>query len=292
MSYSILGQNLHETADKAKDYFATNYGAKKFLCEQPINDLPLKPTWQATLTGGYVLCVDVRETPFSNSLYEFVTKCATGGIPVRLWVAVPQAAAGPTFNSELKHAHDAGVGVVQIADDGKGHEFHRPVPLSLFALKKTELKAVPSGQREDVKNAEATFLDGSPEQGCQAICQALELHTRAFAEHTYNQGWWKQPAGAKALTAAFFQKDPWAAMLEAMEDRLESSKVKATSPTFNKQMVIKTRGHTDWRNAVSHKPKNLKELQTRDARLRTMFETTRDLLLEWYAVGKKLKLVK
>src|SRR5579864_2329023 len=105
MSYSFLGQNLHETADRAKKHFADTYGAKKFKCEVEIDPhLPLKPTWQATLSGGYILCIEVRETPFSPSLYEFVTRCSQQGRAIRLWVAVPQGQAAPTFGAELRQA--------------------------------------------------------------------------------------------------------------------------------------------------------------------------------------------
>lgn len=291
MTYTLLGQNLHDTADRAKKYFSEQHGAKQFKCEQALEgDLPLKPTWQATMSGGYLLCVEVRETPFSTSLYEFVTKCASRGLPIRLWVALPQGAAAPTFNSELKQARDAGVGVVQIADDGSAHYFHRPVSLSLFGLKTTDLKTVPKGQRDEVKTAESTFLDGTPTQGCQAICQALEQVTREFAEHTFNQGWWKQPLGAKNLNAHFFQAKPWADVLEEMENRIDVGKVRAKSNSFSKHSIVKARGHTDWRNKVSHKPTTFQKLKERDAKLRTMFEATRDVLLEWYAIAKPLKL--
>lgn len=107
MNYKILGQNLHEIADLAKNHFAQQYGANKFKCEQPIEeDLPLRPTWQCTLDAGYCLCVEVRESPFSNSLYEFVSMCAARALPIKLWVALPKVAAAPSFNTELKQARD------------------------------------------------------------------------------------------------------------------------------------------------------------------------------------------
>lgn len=293
MSYVFLGQNLHGTADAAKRYFASEYGAVNFVCEAVLeDDLPLKPTWQATLPSGYTLCVEVRESPFSNTLYEFVMKCATRGMPVRLWVAMPHGTAAPTFNAELRQAHNAGVGVVQIAEDGAAHVFHRPVPLSLFALKKTDLARVPKTQREHVKTSESTFLDGTPDQGCQGICQALEHLTRDFSEFSFNEGWWRQPKGAKSMSSAFFQTKPWANVLEQLEDRLEISKVRGKAPTFSRQLIVRARGHTDWRNDVSHKPKTLRQLKDRDAKLRTMFEATRDLLVDWYAVARTLRLVR
>jgi|GEM_PF-3455050 len=292
MTYSLLGQNLYETADLAKKYFSQKYGAKNFKCESAINDLPLKPTWQATASKLYCLCIEVRDKPFSGSLYEFVTKCATKGIPVRLWVAMPQKKAGPNFNAELKQARETGIGVVQIAEDGTAHEFHRPVDLSLFALKKTDLKLVPANQREYVKSAEDTFLDGSPDAGCQEICQALEQITRKFAEETHRLGWWRHPPGGKALTTKFFQVDSWAKMLQTMEERLETAKAKSKCPSFTMQLVIRARGHTQWRNDVSHKPKTFKQLQSRDAKLRSMFEVTRDLLVDWYPIGRSFNLLK
>ncbi len=292
MSYQLLGQDLHETADRAKKFFSENYGATSFECEQPIyNDLPLKPTWQAKMKTGYQLCVNVQPSPFSPTLYEFVNKCAQRGLPIKLWVAVAQGAANATFSADLKQARDAGVGVVQLAEDGSGHEYHRAVPISLFALKKTDLKLVPKQKREEVKTAEATFLDGSPGPGCQSICQELEQVTRRVAEHSYNQGWWKSAAGAGALTAKFFGQDAWAQVLEEMEKRIDYVIMKTKSPNLSKQIIVRARAYTDWRNAVSHKPKTQLQLISRDAKLRTMFEATRDLLIEWYVIAKPLKLI-
>jgi hypothetical protein len=293
MTYTLLGQNLHETADRAKEYFSREHGAKKFRCEIAIaSDLPLKPTWQATLSGGYLLCVDVRETPFSVSLYEFVAKCASRGLPIRLWVALPPGTAAPAFNAELRQARESGVGVVQIFDDGTAHVFHRPVPLSLFGLKTTNPAEIPKAKRDEVKTAEATFLDGTPAQGCQAICQALEQVTRDFAEYTYHQGWWRTPANSQNHKAHFFQNSPWAKVLEELESRIDVNRVRSKSSQFSKHSIVKARGHTDWRNKVSHSPKTLQQLKERDAKLRTMFEATRDVLVEWYAIARPLKLVK
>lgn len=292
MTYQILGQNLHALADQAKEYFRNDHGASKFKCEAEVQaDLPLKPTWQATLPGGYLLCIEVRESPFSPTLYQFVGKCANAGLPVRLWVVIPKAAAIPSFASELKEAREFGVGVLQIAEDGTApYVFARPVASSLFGLKGTDLSKVPTKYRDEVKNAESTFREGSPDQGCQAICQALEQLTRKFAEHTYSKGLWRHPHGATAHTQKFFHNSAWAGVLEELEERLEIQKVKPKSPDFSKQAIVKARSHTDWRNAVSHKPRNFKELKVRDAKLRTMYEATRDTLVEWYRLTKPFKL--
>jgi hypothetical protein len=293
MTYAILGQNLYETADGARKFFSQMYGATHFSCEQVVEgDLPLKPTWQAKLATGYRLCVEVLEKPFTNSLYAFVTQCVARGLPVKLWVAVPKAAAGPSFNGELKAARDAGIGVVQISDPDTPHEFHRPVPLSLFGLKKTDFKRVPRGCRENLRVAENAFLDGSPSQGCQTVCQELEDVTRKVAEYTHSAGWWKQGAKGKGYRPRFFRTDSWAVMLEQWEQHADVGKIRQKCGSFSKQLIVRTRAHTEWRNAVSHKPRNLQQLKIRDARLRTMFESTRDLLVEWYDIAKPLKIVK
>ncbi len=287
MSYSFLGEDLHEVADSAKEWFQTHYAATHFLCEQEVDKaLPLKPTWQARMKTGYTLCLNVQPTPFSPTLHEFVTKCASKGLPIKLWVAVGSAASKESFGAELKQAHGIGIGVLQALPGEEPHEYHRPVPLSLFGLSRSDPKGVPAKRRETIKSAEDTFLGGSPDQGCQAICQELESITRVVAQHTYDKGWWRTPKGSAALKARFFTTDSWANLLREFETRVEVGKVRAKADAFDIHEVVRARAFTDWRNQVSHKPKSLEELKKRDKKLRTMFEATRDLLLDWYTIAR------
>jgi hypothetical protein len=290
MSYQYLGQDLHETADKAKKYFKDNYGAKSFLCEQEIvKDLGLRPTWQAQQSDGYLIALNVQPQPFSPTLHEFVNKCAKDAMPLKLWVVVPRRPANTTFNQDLRNAHEMGVGVIDFPDVGAPHIFHRPVPISLFALGKIDPKTFPAIYRPSIKAAEDTFLDGDPGQGCQTICQELEDLTRKCASVSYQRGWfqggWAPPSGQ-----AFFDTGSWANLLREFENRIDIASIRGTCPLFDKQLIVIARGHTDWRNSVSHKPKNLKELKKRDPKLRTMFETTRNLLIDWANATKPLKL--
>lgn len=288
MTYTILGQDLHEVADRARKHFANTYGATKFVCEEDLQaDLPLRPTWQADLKNKYRLCIDVRASPFSSSLYAFVAQCVQRGAPVKLWVAVPHGGASAT--AELKDARDAGVGVVEFRDDGSVYELHKPVPLSLYALKKTDLGAVPKYKREEIKGAEDTFLAGDPVSGCQSMCQELEWVTRKFGEYSYNSGWWKQANPPRKLPISFFRTKAWATMLAALEERIDEPTARKKCAQFEIQAVVRARGHTDLRNSVSHKPKNSRELQRRDARLRTMYESTRDLVIDWHTIVKPLR---
>lgn len=289
MSYSLLGQDLHETADSARAWLTRLYGARGPKCEQQVTkDLPLRPTWQATAPTGYILCVNVQPSPFSQTLHEFVNLAMQRGLPIKLWVAVPADSTKESFASELKQARQAGIGVVQFSDGSLPHEYHRAVATSLFALSRTELSKIPKAAREMFKNAEETFLGGDPSHGCQSICQDIEALSRLVAAETYRLGLWKSPHGSAVLKSRFFTSDSWATMLGAFEQRADEPAIKRKCQPFRKQLIVRTRAFTDWRNSVSHKPKGMAELKKRDSRLRTMFEATRDLLVDWCHCARPL----
>ena len=292
MSYNLLGHDLYEVADRAKEWFVETYGAKRFRREKDIASLPLRPTWQASLRGNHTLCLNVQSSPFSPTLHAFVNAASQRGLPIKLWVAVSDTSPKDSFAAELRQAREAGVGVLQISTDGNVHVFHHPVSLSLYGISRTTLGDVPRARREIFKNAEDTFLNGAPDQGCQAICQELEDFTRRAAEVTHSRGWWTQLAGGAALQATFFRTGAWATMLQTMEGRANVTQIQTRCPEFDRQLIIRTRAFTDWRNRVSHRPNTAGQLMHRDGRLRTMFEATRDLLLDWYGATGPLRLLR
>ena len=294
MMYPLLPPGLHQTADRAKSYFA-KYGATGFVCEMGVkfgsSDLPLKPTWQSSLKDGCRLCIEVQDSPIvSLTIQAFVAKCANSGAPVRLWIAVPDIPSGPEFTKQLKEARDFGIGVIQILEEGDPHVFNKPVALSLFAMRKTDPNSIEKSRRETIKNAQDDFLGGNPQDGCRKICEELESITRRFAHRSYGKRWWKAVAGEAQLKEKYFANDPWAKVLETLDARIIESKVRKKSSDFNRGLIVGARSHTNWRNSLSHKPKTMKDLAKRDGQLRTMFEVTRDLLLDWFKVAKALKL--
>lgn len=290
MTYTILGQDLHETADHAKRYFSTHHAASRFVCEQAVDPgLPLRPTWNAQLKNKYVLCVEVRDSPYSESLHQFVNLAVSRGLPIKLWVAVPQRPASATFSADLKTAKTTGVGVVSFSESGEAVELLGAVPLSLAALRRTDPTKIPRPIREEVMSAEKVFLNGNPGLGCQGICQLLEAGTRRFARKSYDSGWWKKKGG-KSHDLKFFEKDPWANVLRELEANLDVAAARKVCSKFDLHVVVRTRGFTDLRNTVSHKPSTAKQLLARDQRLRTMFESTRDILAEVCAMVAPIKL--
>lgn len=79
-------------------------------------------------------------------------------------------------------------------------------------------------------------------------------------------------------------------MLDKLDQEINQAKVSAKCSSFKRSLIAGARQCTDSRNSVSHKPKTLKQLQERDAKLRTQYESTRDLVIEWYKVARALKL--
>jgi hypothetical protein len=285
--YQYLGNDLHDLANVAKEYFAKTYGAKKFICEMPLESgLELRPTWQAQMQGHYLLCVEVCVVLQARKFSDLVTKCVTGGHPIRLWVVVPNSSS--VLQRELKEAADKGIGLAQADEAGTSlFEFSKPVALSLFGLRPPDYTRIPTGRREIIKRAEDAFRDGSPERGCQELGQELELLTRKFAEHSHAQGWWKtvpQPVPK-------FAKANWVPLLDTLNDCINQGAVQAKCAIFKKAHVGGASSRALFRNQVSHAPKNTKELKRRDERLRTEFEATLDLLLDWYEIMKMLKLL-
>lgn len=293
MKYTLLVPTLHDTADRAKKWATDNYGATGFVCEKPSpQDLGLAPTWRARLRTGYDLYINVQFAPFIQTLSEVVSIGVSRSLPIKLWVAVNYESPKATFTEDLKRASDLGIGVVQFDENGNAREWNRAVALSLFTLRLTDLTRVPRVRKEALKNAEATFLSGSPPEGCQTICQELEDVTRAFAEYTYKSGYWRMPGGVKPHKDRFFRTGNWAPMLEALDTCIDEKSLRKKCPTFTKASVAAARGYAGWRNSLSHRPRNAEELKRRDAKLRTMFEATRDILLDWYGICAPVKLIK
>jgi hypothetical protein len=139
-------------------------------------------------------------------------------------------------------------------------------------------------QWEAVSRAERLFLGGNPEGACQELGKQLEDITRKFAEYSFKLNWWN--ASAKAPTFS----GNWAPLLERLELEIVQKLVQSKCPTFKKQRITAARSHTDHRNVVSHPPRNAKERRDRDERLRTMFESMRDVLVDWCEIARVLRL--
>lgn len=290
MSFLALAPQLHPTALAAKKYFSEEYGAKNFAIEEAIADqLSLRPTLTGHLSHGYLLCIDVSASAYSNSLDTFVVECVQGGFPIKFYVAIPSAKEDKDFASNLKKAKQRGVGIVEIANNHK-HRFLSAVSLSLFGLRPATINDYPKAKRETIVQARETFLSGNPVKGCQAMYEELEVITRAFAIRARDEGWWKTQKPGEPKAPKKLDTDPWATVLKSLERLLDYNACRKKCPQMRDVLIVSARGVTDPRNLTSHKPSSLKKLIERDTRLRTWFETAQDLLKDWYKAVRPLKI--
>jgi hypothetical protein len=290
MSFQLLAPHLHATALAAKKYFAAEHGAKGFGHETTVDRyLSLKPTLSAHLSDGCILCVEVSEKAYSNSLDTFVVECSTRCFPVKLYVVVPSARGDPDLASNLRKAKDRGVGVVEVTDTG-AFALAEAVSLSLFGLRKNLIGGFPKSKRESVRQAEQTFLNGNPVKGCQSLYEELEATTRAFAKRSKADGWWRAPHQGEAKPSADLDTGPWATVLRELNTFLDLKSCRKACPLMGDVLIASARGVTDPRNLTSHKPNNLKTIIERDKKLRTWFENSSDLLKNWYEATKPLRL--
>lgn len=290
MNFQALAPQLHATAIAARKHFSAEFGAKAFEIEAVVDEqLSLRPTLKAKLANGYILCVEVSDRAWSNSLDTFVLECVQKGFPVKFCVVVPLASADKDFSTNLKKAKDRGVGIFEIAELSK-HQYLAPVSLSLFGLRLTPINDFPKPKREPILLARETFLTGNPAKGCQTMYEEFEALTRQFASRSHALGWWKAQESGDPKDPKDFQKDPWASVLRALERRLDMEACRKVCPKMSDTLIIGARSTTDPRNLTSHKPDSVKKLLERDKRLRTWFETSQDLLKDWLIALKSMKL--
>ena len=288
-AYSILAPDLFETGDLAKTFFIKR-GATGFVCDTKFRDdedLPLRPTWQATTRQYYRLCIEIRASLTTSAFNDFVTACVINCYPVHLWVVLPQNVGVASLGKQLKEAKDRGIGVAHVIEDGTIHVHHEAVSLSLFGLRKTERSGLSRAQWETISRAENLFFGGNPEGACQDIGQQIEDVTRKFAVESFNLNCWDPKA--RAPSQALFTGN-WDPMLEKLERDIIPKEVQKKFPDFKKHHVTRARATTSDRNLVSHPPKTLKERIARDSALRTKYENMRDVLVAWCAVARAFKL--
>ena len=292
MRFSLLAQNLHPTAEAAREYFARNHGAKGFRSESAIDgdiNFCLKPTLLAKLNDGGILCIEVSERAYSNSLDTFVVECSARTFPVKLYVVIPSMKGDPEFSANLRKAKERGVGVIQLNEEGSFLATDA-VSLSLFGLHKLKLGEFPKDKREAVRQAEQTFLDGNPVKGCQQLFEELEAVTRAFAIRSKAEGWWRAPHVGEPPPKAKLAKGSWANVLRELDKFLDWKSCHKKCPLLKESLLSSVRGVTEPRNLTSHKPSAISDIVERDRKLRTWFENVGDLLKSWHATTKHLKL--
>lgn len=283
-SYRILPLGLRATADAAVAWFIKDWGIKKssvVVEEQFHPDVNYRPTFHIRLDDGHILCIEVSEKIYDNTLDSVSLACRETGLPVMLVVAVPKDVSDPDYGRHLKDAKTAGVGILE-ADVSSGHLIQKPLSLSLAGVRHLDVTEFPARFRQNLQRAHQTFRDGEPSKACSLVYDELEACFRTFAEKCVKKRLW---ANAQSLD---LKKGPWANIISSVDRTLDRSSplTKEVTPT----LLARILGVTPHRNDTGHKIRDMKVRIRRDKELRTRFEGAVDLFQSFLLATRKLRL--
>lgn len=283
-SYNILAPQLHITADAAIAWFEKNWGLSKsrISVETAIHpDIQLRPTFSAQTREFHLLCIEVAETIYSNTLDSFVLDCREKGLPVKLYVAVPKELQDLEYQKKLRRAKGRGVGILEV-DSNSGLVVQNALSSSLASVRPIELSDFPKKYRESLQQAEQSFRDGQPAKACSQVYDELENAFRKFAHKCSSKKLWPKPPKMR------IDKVQWASLIKNVDQNLDRK-----SPLVKKMtgaLLGRIHGVTSHRNETGHKPKSQTALMKRDKELRTRFESAVDLFYDFLAAAKSLSL--
>jgi len=266
------------------DFFRDSFGLQNARVEEEINKkLGYRPTLHWLTRQGYLVCVDVRESPFSPTLESVVSDCMQQCLPVKLFVAFPGKPDVPDYKRNSDRAREKGVGVVEVTDAGCA-VVYEALPLSLIGVRPIDKKLYPPKYRSDLAHAEATFKSGSPEKGCSLLYDEIEDLSRKIGEKTRSKGLWRAPKPGENLPMSQFNKGQWRPKMELLMLWLDWRKCKYLKDSL--QRVVSVIPH---RNESGHKPATLEVRIRRDREIKTRFEAAADLLLDLITAARPLR---
>lgn len=284
MSYLVLSENLHPIADAVKQFFKDHRGISKFKIEEGFDDnLEYRPTLHVQTKDHYILCIDVKEGPYSTVLDSVVLDCIRNSLPVKLYVAFPQSNGNAAdYKKNVDRARQNGVGVLEVTATGV-NVIHEALALSLFGVRKIPTKNFPAKYRATLAHAESTFRSGGPAEGTLVIYEEIEALSRRVVKKTQQKSMWRAPKSGEKLPQ-LRDNTNWQKVMEAELDFIDYKKC----PSLNKPLLSRILSVAPHRNSTGHKPKSTKELVKRDTELKTRFESATDLLKELIAAAKPL----
>lgn len=139
--FGILSPGLHETAIAAIDWFIEQWGVKRSWIKVEVAfdpDINFRPTFVVQLDDGHLLCIDVSQSIYSNTLDTVAIGCLQKGLPVKLFVATPRDVKDSDYSIKLKTAKRAGVGLLEV-DTQSGTIVQNAISLSLLGLRQIRL---------------------------------------------------------------------------------------------------------------------------------------------------------
>lgn len=284
MAYSILPPQLHKTADEARVFFRKNFGTPSFkIEEQPYQDATYRPTLSGITRDQHILCIEVSDTPYTNSLDAFVLDCKQRALPVKLYVAIPQEDGVRDFKSGLRRAKENGVGVIEVGGGKPGNVIHDALSLLLTGVRPYDAQDFPPKYREAIMGAYSTFYNGDPVKGCSRVYDEVEALTRSIGRKALKRKCFVDMTKASSFD---FDKTPWASVVHFLNRHLDRKL--ASCPDLMEALFARIQGATPHRNDAGHKPRDTKALMRRDRELRTRFESATDLLRDLIEASRGL----
>ena len=190
--YKLLSPGLHPTADAAIEWFVKDWGIKKSRVEVEApfdSDIILRPTFVVQMDDGHLLCIEVSENIYSNTLDTVVLRCRDKGLPVKLVVAAPKDIKDVDYSKKIKDAKRNGVGVLEV-DATSGSFVQIPLSLSLTGVRPLQLTDFPPRYRLPLQHAQQMFRDGEPSKACSLVYDELEGVCRVFAKKCAQKRLW------------------------------------------------------------------------------------------------------
>jgi hypothetical protein len=275
MTYRFLAANLHEVADSARVFMVSVWGISnsKVEVESPIEgDIVPAPTLQAPGRDHHIVCVEVSGRAFPPHLNAVVADCVNRGLPVELYVALPE----PQLTTEdLQRAKRFGVGVLLVGVAGC-QCFLSAQSLSLTGVRHPDPKTWPAKYKHDIFSAHQNFVNGDPSKGCALIFDLIESVTRRICARAAKKGWWRNlPTGTKVPDATN-PKVPLSQVAKFLYEYFDPAA--ASVPKLDSNVLGSVVGIIGQRNDSAHPPKDLWALKKRDLRARTRFENAVDVL--------------
>jgi hypothetical protein len=284
VNFRALPSQLHETGERIARYFEEERGLSRFKIEESVGgEIEYRPTLQTLTREFHDVWIEVSELPYLRSLDTVVLHCVTNTVPVKLYVAFPAGTATTEYKTLIDDARRKGVGVIEVTD-AACHVIHEALPLSLIGVRKEAHKAFPPRYRSVLSTAEETFRLGDPAKGCSLIYDEIENLSRRIAKKIHARNLWKtNPKGPPKIK---FDTAPWDTIMDHLLNHVQAG---ALPPYMNKALLIRVTAMIEARNAAGHKPRNRKDRLRRDRELRTRYETAVDVLRDFTAAARPLR---
>lgn len=290
LTFQFLGPSLQSAAEQVAGFLRNHHGVKGIQAEAEIQaSIKYRPTLVGKAQDHYIVCVDVTNVGFSTSLESFVNECGNAGLPVKCYLAFPQGIDDAAFRAIQRQAAARGVGLIEVHEHGC-NVIANAVPLTMFAVRRPDLKSFPQKLRAPLSEAESTLRSGDPVKACSRVYDEIEALTRRLAEAIDRKGLWRKLRPGEKRPRPNLKVGAWSKVMELLHGHMDYRRVTAISSSLNAALVAQIVGIVPHRNETGHKPANKKELIKRDKQLRTRFEHAVDRLHDVVVAAKPFRI--